>query len=169
MAELRITYASRATITITLASLATNSAGIYTAGREGTAIDNSSTLYDDVLVTGQVTTGTSPTLGRSIFIHVYASLDDSPTYADVLDGVDSAETFTSSNVQNTACRYAQGVRVDATSDRAYFFTFSVAGLFGGIMPRQWGIFVAHDTAANLNSTAGNHYFKYQGITYSTAT
>lgn len=169
MAELQIKYDTRATMTITLASLATNSSGVFTAGREGTYIDNTTTLYDDVLVTGQITTGTSPTASRTIAVFVYAGLDDTPTFPDVLDGTDSTETFTSANVLNSAIRLASAVRTDNTSDRAYFFTFQIAGLFGGIMPRHWGIYVAHDTAQNLNSTGGNHYFKYQGITYQTIT
>ena len=35
--------------------------------------------------------------------------------------------------------------------------------FGGVVPKNHGLFVTHDTAVNLNSTAGNHSFSYTGV------
>lgn len=166
-ADLKIKYATPVTITVTLASLATNAQAVYTAGRQSTAVDNSSNLYDDVLVTGKIRTGTGPTSGRQLAVYVFAQLDDTPTYPDTLGASDAAVTFTSGNVLNSAIRLGQGVRIDSNSDRDYFFNFSVSGLFGGIMPKRWGIYVAHDSGVNLNSTGSNHSFRYQGITYQT--
>jgi hypothetical protein len=98
---------------------------------------------------------------------VYANISSSsgtPTYPDVLDGTDSAETFTSANVMNSAVRLAASMLVDSTSDRDYFFgPVSVASLFGGVLPKFWGVYVAHDTAVNLNSTGGNHVLSYERI------
>lgn len=165
MAQQKIKYAARQTVTITLASLGTNAdRNQFAIGRESTAISNTSTLYDDVLVTGQVTTGTSPISGRPIRAFVYASMTDTPTYPDVLTGTDANCTLTQGVV-----RAGQYLTIDGTSNRAYFFHFSVAGLYGGIMPKHWGIFFSNSSGVNLNSTGSNHYFKYQGITYQTAT
>lgn len=161
MADLKIKYANAATITISPASLATSSTRV--AGRESTAVDNSTNLYLDALVSGKITTGTSPT-GGFIDIWVYASHDETPTYMDVLDGTDSAETFNDENSRNSAMKLGAVIAPDTTSDQVYWVApFSVAALFGGVLPRFWGLFIAHSTGVNLNSTAGNHEFKYTGI------
>jgi len=162
MADYKIKYAAPATITISPASLATSAT--RTAGVESDGIDNGTNLYIDALVSGKITTGTTPTVNKQIDIWVYAAHDETPTYPDVFDGTASAETITSENVRNSAIRLAASIRIDSTSDRTYWVApFSVAALFGGTMPRRWGLFIAHDTAVNLNSTAGNHEFKFAGI------
>jgi hypothetical protein len=163
MADLKIKYSNAATITISPASLATSATRV--AGRESTAVDNTTNLYVDALVSGKITTGTSPT-GGFIDIWVYGSHNETPTYMDVLDGTDSAETFTDENSRNSAMRLAHVIAPDTTSDQTYWVApFSVAALFGGRMPHFWGIFIAHSTGVNLNSTAGNHAFSYVGLLY----
>jgi hypothetical protein len=159
---------SSVAITISLASLATGSAGVYTAGRESTAVDNTTNLDVDHIVSGKIRTGTTPTVSRSINVYVYAPITiaaGTPTYPDVLDGTDSDETLTSANVMAGCVRLLASITVDATSDRDYFIPpTSVKELFG-YMPPFWGLFVAHDTAVNLNSTGGNHvlhYYRVQG-------
>jgi hypothetical protein len=162
MADAKIAYGSSAAITITLASLATSSS--LAGGRESTAVDNTSNKYLDYLVGGKITTGTSPTDAKSILVYVYASVDDTPTYPDVLDGTDSDETLTSAGIRNAGLRLAAAVTTDATSNRTYWIApFSVAALFGGAMPKFFGIFVTHDTAVNLNSTGSNHAFSYTPV------
>lgn len=163
-ADIKAKYGSSAALTITLASLPTSSTRV--AGRESTVIDNSSNVYLDALVGGKITTGTSPTVDKSIEVWVYASVDDTPTYPDVLDGTDSDETFTGSsvNVRNGAVKLGAVVTVDSTSDRTYWIApFSVAALFGGILPKRWGLWVTHDTGVNLNSNGSNHALSYTPV------
>ncbi len=167
MADLKIKYAASATITISPASLATSAGRV--AGVESDAISNAVTLYDDVLVGGKITTGTTPTVSTQIDIYVYAAVNDTPLYPDVFDGTASAETVTSANVKANAIRLLASIVVDATSDRTYWLAPTpLAFLFGGVMPVAWGLFISHDTAVNLNATAGNHAFSYTGITYTSA-
>jgi len=158
-------YAASATITITLASLASSSS--FVAGREATAIVNTSNLYDDALLSGKIRVGTTPTINTQILIYVFAALDDAPTYPDVFDGTDSDETLTSAGVGRGFLKLAAVLDVDATtSDRDYpFGPVSVAQLFGGHLPTRWSVFVTHNTGVNLNSTGGNHFIKYDGIQY----
>lgn len=161
MSDLKIKYANAATITITLAALATSSTRVV--GRESTAIDNSTNLYLDALVSGKITTGTSPT-GGFIDIWVYGSHDETPTYPDVLDGTDSGETFADEGSRNSAMKLAHVIAPDTTNDQVYWIApFSVAALFGGVMPRFWGLFISHSTGVNLNATGGNHEFKFSGL------
>ena len=58
MADLKLSYGTASDLTITLASLATD-ANLLT-GRESAAIDNTSALVLDYLVSGKITSGTSP-------------------------------------------------------------------------------------------------------------
>ncbi|NBW19056.1 MAG: hypothetical protein EBR82_64880 [Caulobacteraceae bacterium] len=71
MADVKIYYVSPSDATITLASLASDTNLL--AGRESNAIDNSSNLYLDYLISGKVTTGTSPTTARSIEVWAVGS------------------------------------------------------------------------------------------------
>lgn len=153
MASVKTEYGSSSAVTITLASLASSSTLV--AGRESTAIDNSTNKYLDFLLAGFVTTGTSPTAG-TIEIDVVGCQDDT-TWPDVFDGTDSNETITSSDIKNAICRYAASMVTDATSNRAYpFGPVSVASLFGGSLPKKWVVFCAHSTVASLNATGTNH-------------
>jgi hypothetical protein len=160
---------SSVAVTISLASLGSGSQGVFTSGREGNAVSNETNLDLDHILSGKIRTGTSPTASRSINVYVVAPLSmasGTATWPDVLDGTDSAETFTSANVMNGIVKLAVSLTVDSTSDRDYFFSgISVASLFGGVLPPEWVPYVAHDTGVNLNSTGSNHeinYFRVQG-------
>ena len=149
-------------LTITLASLASDTNLL--AGRESTAIVNTTNLFSDVRLTGKVTTGTSPTNVRTIEVWVYGEWNDASTYADVLDGTDSAETLTHQDIKNSGLVLAAVMMTNNTSNRTYPFDIgSLASLFGGVIPPRWGVFIVHDTGVNLHSTAGNHQVSYQGI------
>jgi hypothetical protein len=168
MATATPNYAAYSTIAISPASLASSSD--FTAGRESDAVDNTTNKYIDALVSGKITVGTTPTINTTINIYVYAQHDDTPTYPDVLDGTDSAETITSAGVLSGALTLMAAMNVNATtSDRTYWLKpTSVAQCFGGVMPKRWGLYIAHNTGVNLNATGGNHQFVYQGIKYDVA-
>lgn len=161
-ADVKITYAASADYTITLTSLA--SSATFVAGRESTAINNTSNKYLDYLVGGKITTGTTPTDAKSIRIYLYAAVNDTPLYPDVLDGTDSDETITSVDILNSAIRLAASTSTNNTSDRVYWFAaFSVASFFGGVNPIYHGLFVVHDTAVNLNATGSNQKLAQTGV------
>lgn len=155
-------------VTITLASLAANAQGVFTAGRASTEIDNRTTLDLDHILSGKIRTGTTtPVAGRSINIYAYAPISNAagtPTYPDSITGNDAAKTFTSANVQNSAVRFVASITIDATAERDYFFApVSIASLFGGSLPQFYGIFVAHDTGSNLSATGGACVLSYERI------
>ncbi len=169
MSDIKTKYPSTSSValTISLASLASGSAGVFTAGRESTAVDNTSNLDVDHLLSGKIRVGTSPTSGRYINVYVIGNISSSsgtPTYPDVITGSDSARTFTSANVMSGIVKLAASIVIDSTSARDYFFgPISVASLFGGVLPKFWNAFGAHDTAVSLDSTAGNHVLSYERI------
>ena len=147
------------------------SSATFVAGRESSQVDNTTNKYVDVLVSGSVSVGTTPTANTSILIYVYgADTSLATTAIDVLDGTDSAETLTNVGILN-ALRLGAAINVPAaTTDVQYFvLPFSVAALFGGVVPKFWGLFVAHNTAVNLRSNAINtNSFEYVGIKYDIA-
>jgi hypothetical protein len=169
MATTTVNYSSNTSITMDLANLASSST--FLAGRESSQIDNTSNKFMDCLVSGFVSVGTTPTANTSIFVYVWGAETSLATTAlDVLDGTDSAETLTNSGIL-TALRLGGSIVVPAnTSDVQYFvLPFSVASLFGGVMPKFWGLFVSHNTGVNLRNNAVNtNSFEYVGIKYDVA-
>ena len=168
MATVTANYAADAQLTISLASLGSSST--FVAGQESTVVDNSTNKYVDALLSGKVTVGTSPTASTQILVYVFSPINDTPTYPDVMDGSDSAETLTSAGVGRGFLKLAAVLDVDSTtSDRTYAFgQVSVAQLFGGVLPQRWSVFVTHNTGVNLNATSGNHEISYQGVKYDVA-
>jgi len=164
MSEIKNKYAGSGSIPITLASLATD-ANLLT-GRESTEFDNTSNLFLDVGLSGIITVGTTPTTNKEIRIYVAAIINDTPTWPDVLDGTDSAETLTNAEVRDSGLVLAHVIPVvSTTSNISYPFSFkSVAALFGGLLPKKFVIFVTHNTGVNLNSTGSNHMINWYGFT-----
>lgn len=155
-----------AAITITLASLA--SSGSLVAGRQSTIVPNGANKYLDAQVTGQITTGTTPTTATTLAVYVFVPLSAAASTfvypragATALTETDGAATFDAEQ-RIGGLIYAAAATVNATSDRAYSFSFNVLDTVG-YMPLKWGLFVTHSTVAALNATAGNHWFHYTGI------
>ena len=169
MATATVSYSSNTAITMDLANLVSSST--FVGGRESSQIDNTTNKYMDCLVSGTVSVGTTPTANKTIAVYVWgADTSLATTALDVLDGTDSAETLTNTGILN-ALKFGAAVAVPAaTSDVAYVvLPFSVASKFGGVMPKFWGLYVAHDTAVNLRNTSVNtNSFSYVGIKYDIA-
>jgi len=156
-------YGTPTAMTITLASLASDTNLV--AGRESTALDQKDTLDAiDVLVGGKVTTGTTPTASRQIEIWAYASYDDTE-FSGSATGSDANLTPDA----KTNLRLLTIIPTVNTSDKTYKWgPFSIAQAYGGSMPVQFGIYVVHNTAVNLNATAGNHEVVYTTVKYESA-
>lgn len=167
MATATVNYSANTSITIGLASLA--SSATWVAGRESTEIDNTTNKFVDALVSGKITVGTTPTANTQIMVYVWGAETSLATTAiDVLDGADSDETLTNTGIRD-ALRLGAVITVPATTSNVTYpiLPFSVAQLFGS-MPKYWGLFVAQNTGAALNSTAGNHALEYIGLKYDIA-
>lgn len=159
--DIKAGWGADSALTITLASLA-SSAGL-TAGRESAAYDNSTAKDPDVLISGKISVGTTPTANTSIEVWVVAPIEDTPTWPDVFDGTDSDETVTNREVLLSCGRLGAVISVVATTSNVAYpiAPFSVAQLFGGNMPARFVLFVVHNTGAALNSTGSNHEIRVQ--------
>ena len=172
MATITPSYAAKATITCDVHTTPLASSSTFVIGRESTEVDNSTNKYDDALVEGKLTVGTTPTANTEIQVWVYASFHTAmaTNAVDVLDGTNSDETMNSAGVRGSAMRLGAVIDVDSnTSNRTYWFApFSVAQLFGGHMPKFWGLFITHNTGVALNSTGSNHELSFTGVKYDVA-
>lgn len=157
------TPGSPVTLTITLASLATDATLI--AGRQSTVVDHTGALIADALVGGKVTTGTTPTTAKVIEIWAFGTYDGT-TYTA---GAGAADANFSPTGEKTLMRLLASIDTDATSNHTYEWgPVSLADIFGGFLPLKWGVFVVHNTGVNLNSTGSNHEIKYTPYTIVTA-
>jgi hypothetical protein len=172
MATTSIAYSGNNTITMDLASVATSPT--FLAGRESLQIDNTVNKYMDCLVSGFVSVGgTANNITPNTVIAVYvwgAETSLATTPLDALDGTDSTvSSLTNSGILN-ALRLGATVAVPAnTSDVRYIvLPFSVAALFGGVVPKFWGLYVTHNTGQNLRSTTNTNQFEFVGVKYDIA-
>ena len=172
MATLQIAYpvtdADTVAITCDISSLASST--VY-AGRASTAVDNRTNKDLDHLVSGKITLGTSPTVGKTVSVFAYAAASvasGTPTYPDSITGTDAAKTMTSANVTFACLRFLWAGTSDAVTGRVLEMPpTSIAQAFGSVPP-FWGLFVTHDTGVALDATAGNHSFQYHRVKAETA-
>lgn len=165
MATATPVYGTPTALTWTIASKASDTNLL--AGFESTALDQKDTLDAvDIIIGGKFTTGTSPTAARQIEVWAYASYDDTEFTASAA-GTDGALTVTAES--KTLMRLVTIIPTNSTSDTAYKWGgFSLARLFGGVIPVQWGLWFVHNTGVNLNSTSGNHEAYYTTVKYESA-
>lgn len=157
----RIKYGTAFDATITIASLASDTNLL--AGAESDAIDNSAEGYSDLIVSGKITTGSSPTANRVIEVWAVGSWDGT-SWPSVFDGTASAETIPLSNVKNAICKFIASILITSTNNVEYHFACaSVAAAFGGILPASVVFFVTQSSAVALNSTTGNHQIRVQPV------
>lgn len=170
MATVNVAYSANTAITFDISSLGTSAT--WVVGRESSQIDNTANLYVDCIVNVDGIVGhasTAPTIGQSINLWCWgADTSLATTPIDVLDGTDSAETLGHVSVRDSLRLAGVATVTVATAGLSYYIQpFSVAQLFGGIMPKFWGLFLAHNHTGAL-AAAQSGLFSYNGITYTVA-
>src|SRR5262245_9746753 len=149
MADVKQEYGSSTALTIKLNSLGSGSA------RESAAVDNTgANKFLDALVRVSVSVGTVAN-PKEVRVYVYGS-EDGSVYEDPATGSDAAITLEDPPVT----RIAKVIPVP-TSSKVYEAVFPIAVLFGGSMPRKWGIIVDNQSGAAL--AASNNSASYPGI------
>lgn len=160
-ANVTIVYIADAAVTMDLSALAASAT--FVAGRESSSISNSSN-YLDCNVTGKFISGTTPTAPAEHRIYYVQPTEDSPTWPDVFDGTDSAETVTNTNILDTLLRAWSGT-ASTTSNVTYpvISALTLAQAFG-FCPKAFSLFFSHAHTAALKTDAGNtNSFNYQFI------
>lgn len=151
-ANVTMVYLADAPITMDLSALATSSN--FTAGREATAVSNSSN-YMDCKISGRFWSGTSPTAPGDTRLYVIEPYEDTPLWPDVFDGTDSAETVSNTNILDTLPLLWSGTVSTATN-----ILYPVVGALTlaqcfGVMPKHFTLFFTHHHTASLKTDAVN--------------
>lgn len=155
------------TVTITISPQSVASSSSFVAGVESDSISNVSNLDVDHKISGTWTAGTTPTINTQVQVWIVACLSDdlasSVTWPDVFDGTGSAETVQSAGTLQGMAKLGATLNVDATTSNLTYpcAKFSVAALFGGIMPTRYVVFITHNTGATSNATGGNFVWQYE--------
>lgn len=125
-----------------------------TVGAQSDQFSNTSNLYDDVLLSGTVKLGTTPTVSKQVDVWIFAAKDGTTVYPDTISSTGTGiKTITSENVRNASGKLLKSMLSDATTGRLLEFNNeSVAALYGGVLPEHFVVFMAHDTAVNLGTT-----------------
>lgn len=150
--DIKQVFGTSTGLTITLNSLASSA----TAGRESTAVDNSSNLYVDALVTVIVDLAAgAPANDQAVFIYAYSS-EDGTNYTDNATGTDAAITLrVPTNLKLI------GIINTPVDGAVYTQVMSVAQAFGGVLPRKWGIVVRNYSGQAFAS--GGNSASYSGV------
>lgn len=149
-ADIKLAYGTTAAYTISMGSLATSAT--LTVGRQTTAVDNKVNKYLDFIISGEIVTGTSPTVNTRIEVIAIGVQDDQSTWPDAFGATDAGVTITNENIKNSIARFPGSMTVATTSDLAYpFGPISLAQLFG-VNPLEHVLFVTHNTVAAVNAT-----------------
>lgn len=154
MATYKETFSAVTSMTITVASLATSTAGV---GRQSDMVDNSTNRYLSALVYLKITVGTSPTANTPIYVYLIRSnADGTPIRDDAAGASDAGLTVKNAPLLGVITCTA------TTSDVAYYGIFDTS-VMGPLGP-SWGIAIVHSTGVNLNATGGNHTVNFIGVT-----
>ena len=145
--EIRIKPITKATFTITLASLTNTSA------RQSTMINNSSNYPAAIVYLRIESGGTAPTAGAVYEVYLLRGDDAaSSTYrTDNAGATDAAITIENAQLLGT-------IIVTATINKNFYGEFDTA--FLGILGPEWGIAIKNSSGQTLFATEGNHFKGY---------
>ena len=158
MADLKVKFGTSTTIVLTQASLASSATG----GRESTVVDNTTNLFIDALVYVKIKLQAGvPANDKAVYVFVYGS-EDGTNYTDNATGTNAAITLR----DPTNLRLIGVIACPDSGALTYNSgPMSVAGAFGGLMPRKWGIVIRNYTGFALSATESDGSASFTGIQY----
>jgi len=160
--DVKLVYGTPGDISVTLASLGPSSSLL--TGRATAALDNTSLLVLDYLLSGKIKVNATVTSGGQIQVWAVASWDGK-TWPNGFDGNDSSETLVA-EIKNVICKPVAMMTNNATGGTTYEFSgVSLRDVFRGVLPPKVSFFVTHNTHVTnaLDSTAGSHQIRYQPV------
>lgn len=163
MATQSISYGTSTPITSTLTGLASSN----TTGRGSTPVDNSTDKFVDAMLYLQFKTGAGALANdKAVYVYFYGSEDGTNfgTSSAEAAASDTAVTFDSpTNLLGPipiSCP-ASGVTYKHT-------IASVASIFGGVLPKKWGVAIKNYTGQAFTATASDYVLSYTGIKFDIA-
>jgi hypothetical protein len=145
-------YNAPAALTITVASLATSTAGV---GRQSTEIDNTTTRFQRVEFSASIKLGTSPVSNTAVYLYLIRSNNDGTPIRD--DGAGASDAAWTQKAAPQIGVLPTGPSA-ATGDvlKANFIVTDVGA--------KWSLGLVNSSGAALDATGGNHVISYNGIT-----
>lgn len=142
-------------------SLAPSGTGLASgSARASTAVDNTTNLYDDALVSVTYKTASGTISGqKAVNVYAFATSDGGTRYTEGASGTDGPITL----VSPTNLFYLGTIACPAASTTYSGGPWSVAGAFNGPLPAGWGIVVENQTGVAADGTESNHAKTYQGV------
>lgn len=155
MADIGIKYAAAVAFVVTaLHSLATSATRV--GGWTSASVDNGTDQNLDFLISGQfkVHATLAPTDKKTISVYAYAAFTETPTWPDLFsagtEGTEGAATVHDEEQRDCGLRLLWSCTTDAGMAEVYVMPpTSLAEAFGGIVPRQWALWVTQDTGQAL--------------------
>jgi len=162
MATMTTNYASKATLTWGMTSPSSDTTLLI--GRESTAVDNQAVnKYLDVLIGGKFTLHATTAAVGVIEVWAYGSWDEGTTYTSDVTGSDAALTLIAEI--KALLKLVTVIPTAAVNSNIHNWgPFSLASVFGGVVPDQWGLWGVHDSGGALAGSVT----EYQGIKFDSA-
>lgn len=129
------------------------------------AVDNSTTLYDDIVFTVKINSNTTPAADKTAYVYAYGSFDGTnyniSSNEMASPGTDATLTLDSpTNLAGPMPVYMP------TASKSYFKNISMAAMFGGLCPKKCGLIVNNVT--NQAFVTGSGIIAAVGIYYTNA-
>lgn len=137
-------------VTITIASLAADASML--AGRQSDAVDNSSTMYRDYLLSGYLVHG-GTTSGRLCEIWAIGCVNDAILWPDAF-GTSDANRSVNSRAQ--LLNYGRRLWSAPTNTGTFYVQpTSIAGAFGGFLPKKFVLWFVTGIGT-MSATGSDH-------------
>lgn len=166
MASVKEAFGTATAFTKTNANLATSA----TAGWMSNAIDNTTTLALDALVSLELAAvNTAPANSKAVFVYAFAVVDGSAaaytgTGSATPSGSEGTLTFPDVTANAIPMPLLGVVPYPTQNIAVNGGPFSVASCFGGVLPPKWGVAMINHTGMTLSVTN----IKYVEVTNSVA-
>lgn len=148
-------YANLNNIAITLPSLGS------AAARSSASIDNSSNLFEDVLMMFQITTATTGVSATGyVNVYGYGAVDGGIIFPEGITGTDAVVTLTAPPNLVLIAQF----NANTTSATKTFGPISFCRMYGlDKLPQTWGVVVSNQTGAAFGIGPAGFAITYQGI------
>lgn len=155
-------------ITINFKDLASSA----TAGRESAIVDNTSDRYDSIDLHIKVKTGAgTPGVDGVLYVWAYRTILNVAGDTELLpSGVSGSATANDATItaEEDKLYFVGAIKLPAASS-TYAKVFNLAPVFGGIMPRKWGIVVRNYSNLVLSATEADCSAVYYGTNITAVT
>jgi len=145
--------------TLPLSTYALAHSSTLDLGRQSAVADNTSAFDDaiDALVGGIFTTSTSASTQRQIEVWSFGSWNNGSTFTAGASTVDASLNVSSMKTLMKLVTIIPAMQGQCTYS---WGPFSVAQVYGGLLPTKWGIFITHNTGVSSQILAGGHNLSY---------